>query len=204
MGAFTVFFGLQLTVLSLRGSLLARLKQLVIVMLAMMLGKVLGRLLRLQKNLNRLGQFAKQKLAQARPDHPQRVSDGLLTCAILFCMGPIAIFGALADGLEGNWRILLVKAVMDGLAMMAFVKSFGWGALLAVIPLVAYQGTISICAHSLAPFLQQHALLLPVTATLGLLVFSIALIILEIKKVELADYFPSLVVAPLIAWLWQW
>jgi uncharacterized protein len=204
LGAFTVFVGLQMTVLSLHGSLLSWVRQLVIVVLAMMVGKIIGRILRLQIGLNQLGKFAKEKLAHARPDDPQRVSNGLTTCAILFCMAPIAIFGALADGMESNWKVLAIKAVMDGLAMMAFVKSFGWGALLAVIPVVAYQGTISICAHSLAPYLQDHALLAPVTATLGLLVFSVALIILEIKKVELADYLPSLAVAPLIAWFWQW
>jgi len=204
LGAFTVFVGLQMTVLSLRGSFLSWVRQLVIVVLAMMVGKIIGRMLRLQIGLNQLGRFAKEKLAHARPDSPQRVSDGLITCAILFCMAPIAIFGALADGMENNWKVLAIKAVMDGLAMMAFVKSFGWGALLAVIPVVAYQGTISICAHSLAPYLQDHALVPPVTATLGLLVFSVALIILEIKKVELADYLPSLAVAPLIAWFWQW
>jgi len=204
MGALTVFFGLQMTVLSFRGSLLSWFKQLLIIVLAMMAGKIIGSLLRLQKRLNRLGQFAKGKLAQARPDNPQRVSDGLITCAILFCMGPIAIFGALADGLEGNWKILAIKALMDSLAMMAFVKVFGWGALLAVVPVVAYQGTISICAHSLAPDLAEHALLAPVTATLGLLVFSVALVILEIKKVELADYLPSLVIAPLLTLLWHW
>jgi uncharacterized membrane protein YqgA involved in biofilm formation len=204
LGALTVFVGLQMTVLSLRGSFLAWTRQLVIVVLAMMVGKIIGRMLRLQIGLNQLGKFAKERLAQARPDNPQRVSDGLTTCAILFCMAPIAIFGALADGMENNWKVLAIKAVMDGLAMMAFVKSFGWGALLAVIPVVAYQGTISICAHSLAPYLQDHALLAPLTATLGLLVFSVALIILEIKKVELADYLPSLAVAPLIALFWQW
>src|SRR5437773_8783471 len=78
MGALTVFFGLQMTVLSLRGSLPAWIKQLLIVILAMMVGKVIGRLLRLQKRLNRLGQFAKGKLAQAQSENPQRMSDGLI------------------------------------------------------------------------------------------------------------------------------
>ena len=201
LGACAVFFGLQLTVLSLSGSIFSWVRQLVIVVLAMMVGKIIGRMLHLQKGLNRLGQLAKQKLAATRPDSPRNVSDGLLTCAILFCLGPIAIFGALADGLAGNWKILAIKALMDGLAMMSFVKTFGWGSLLAVIPVMAYQGTISVCAYSLALHWQDHA---PVTATLGLLVFCVALVILEIKKVELADYLPSLAVAPLIAWLWRW
>jgi uncharacterized protein len=204
LGACTVFFGLQMTVLSLGGSFFSWMRQLVIVVLAMIVGKILGRMLHLQKGLNRLGQLAKQKLAQTRPDNPGCVSDGLLTCAILFCLGPIAIFGALADGLASNWKILAIKALMDGLAMMSFVKTFSWGALLAVVPVMAYQGTISVCAYSLTLHSQDRALIAPITATLGLLVFCVALVILEIKRVELADYLPSLVVAPLIAWLWRW
>jgi uncharacterized membrane protein YqgA involved in biofilm formation len=98
------------------------------------------------------------------------------------------------------------KALIDGLATMAFVGMFGWGAILAVIPVVAYQGTITIAARLLAPFLldpANAALLNAMNATGGLLVFSIALLILELKKIEVADYLPSLAFAPLITWWWK-
>jgi uncharacterized membrane protein YqgA involved in biofilm formation len=86
---------------------------------------------------------------------------------------------------------------------MAFVATFGWGVILAVIPVVAYQGTITLCARLLAPYLQSNALIDSINATGGLLVFSIALVILEIKRVDLADYLPSLAYAPLLTWLWR-
>ena len=87
---------------------------------------------------------------------------------------------------------------------MAFVTTFGWGAMLSVIPVVAYQGTITLGARLLEPYLQQQALLDSVNATGGMLVFTISLIILEVRKVELADYLPSLAVAPALAWWWGW
>src|SRR5262249_31214939 len=127
-----------------------------------------------------------------------------ITCSLLFCVGPMAILGALQDGLDGKYQTLAVKALMDGLATMAFVTTFGWGAMLSVVPVVAYQGTITLGARLLAPFLERQALLDSVNATGGMLVFCIALVILEIKKVELADYLPSLLVAPLLAWAWGW
>jgi len=80
---------------------------------------------------------------------------------------------------------------------------FGWSAIVAAIPVVAYQGTVSLVAKSLFPFLEKHGLLDSVNATGGLLVFCIALVILELKKIELADYLPSLAFAPVIAWLWR-
>jgi len=203
MGAGTVFIGLRLTWLSLNGGFLPILKQLIIVLLALILGKLAGRLLRLQKASNRLGQYARERLAQTKPGHPQRFSDGFNTCALLFCAGPLAVIGAIPDGLSGNWQPLAIKAVMDGLATMGFVSIFGWGAMLSALPVFAYQGTITLCVQHLGPFLRDHALLNSVNATGGLLVFCVALVILELKKIGLADYLPSLVFAPLITSLWR-
>ncbi len=107
------------------------------------------------------------------------------------------------DGLIGNWQPLAVKMVMDGLAAMGFVGVFGWGVVLAALPVFVYQGTITLAVHRLEPFLRAHSLLDSVNAINGLLVFCVALIILELKKIELADYLPSLAMAPLITWLWQ-
>jgi len=203
MGVATVFVGLRMTVMSLGPSFWLAGKQLLIVVLAMMLGRITGRLLRLQQCSNKLGQYAKEKISQSQGQEERRLAEGFVTCTVLFCVGPMAILGALQDGLEGKWHTLGIKALMDGFATMAFVTTFGWGVMLAVIPVVAYQGTITLCAQWLAPFLRDHALGDAVTATGGLLVFCIALIILEIKKIELADYLPSLLFAPLLAWLWK-
>jgi uncharacterized membrane protein YqgA involved in biofilm formation len=203
LGVLTVYVGLKLTLTSLGGGLGLVMKQLTIVLLALIMGRVTGRLLHLQKLLNRLGQYAKQKFTGATPNNPQRFSEGFITCTLLFCVGPISILGAIQDGLEGRWQTLGIKALMDGLATMAFVTTFGWGAMLSVIPVVAYQGTLSLLAGSLAGFLRNQSLLDSVNATGGLLVFCIALIILELKKIELADYLPSLVFAPLLTWLWH-
>ena len=108
---------------------------------------------------------------------------------------------ALQDGLAGNFKPLAVKAAMDGLATMAFVTLFGWSVMLSVFPLMAWQGTLALLAQMAQPWLANHALLDPLNATAGLLVFCVALIVLELKKIELADYLPSLVFAPLLTWI---
>jgi len=97
-----------------------------------------------------------------------------------------------------------VKAVMDGLATMGFVKVFGWGVLIAALPVLAVQGTITlVCAEYLKPFLEAHGLVDSVNAVGGLLVFCVALVILGLKKIELANYLPSLAFAPLLTWVWR-
>ena len=73
----------------------------------------------------------------------------------------------------------------------------------SLVPLVAWQGTLALLAKMALPWLAKYALVDPINATAGMLVFCVALIILELKKVELADYLPSLVIAPLLTWLWR-
>src|ERR1051325_1515318 len=136
LGAFTVYVGLGATWQGLSGSFARVLKQLAIVVVALILGNLCGKLLRIQKSLNYLGQYAKQKVAQSLPGKGRRAGEGFVTCSILFCLTPMAVLGSLQDGLSGNFRVLTVKAVMDGLAITAFVTIFGSGAILSVPPLV--------------------------------------------------------------------
>jgi len=203
LGAATVFIGLRLTWISVSGSLLQILWQIGIVVVAMMLGKFTGRLLRLQKLSNRLGRFARERIAAVQTSRPAGISDGVNVCAALFCAAPLGILGATSEALGGGPHPLLIKAAMDGLAAMGFVAMFGWGVALSALPVLAFQGAISVIVSQLAlPYLQAHELTGAVNATAGLLVFSVSLLIFEVRRVEIADYFPSLVWAPLLmAWL---
>ena len=205
LGAFTVWFGVRLTWLSLHGSLLQILKQLGIVVVSLMIGRLAGQLLHLQKASNRIGQFARDRMAAAQPGGPNRFSDGFSVCALLFCAAPLGIVGAVGDGLSNYFAPLAIKAVMDGLAAMGFVGMFGFGVLLSAVPVLVFQGTISLlCARFLAPLLQSHGLLDPVNATGGMLIFCVALIIFEVRKIAVTDYLPGLIAAPLLSWWLRW
>jgi uncharacterized membrane protein YqgA involved in biofilm formation len=206
LGAFTVFYGLRLTWMSISGSFIEILKQLTIVILAMIVGKLVGRTLALQKMSNRVGRRASEIMNSARPDDPDRFNKGFKTCAALFCAAPLGILGSTQEGLTlpEYFYPLGIKGVLDGLASMSFVTLFGRGALLSVVPVIAFQGSITlIVGRVFEPILTQHQLVDAVNAVGGLLVFCVALVMLGLKRIELADYLPSLVAAPLIAWLWR-
>jgi uncharacterized membrane protein YqgA involved in biofilm formation len=203
LGVFTVFYGLRLTWISLHGPVLQILKQLLIAVLALMLGKLVGQLLHLQKMSNRLGQVARQRIAAATPNDPRRASAGFKTSAALFCAAPLGIFGAIQDGLSGYFYPLAVKGLIEGLATMGFVSIFGWGVLLSALPVLVLQGSITLLCVQLRESLLTPGLIDSINAAGGLLVFSVALVILELKKISLADYLPSLAFAPLITWLWR-
>jgi uncharacterized membrane protein YqgA involved in biofilm formation len=89
MGLITIFVGLRLTVMSLHGSPMQILKQVAILILSMMVGKLIGQLLRIQSTLNRLGQHAGKAFAKARPEDPNRISEGFTLCTLLFCAWPL-------------------------------------------------------------------------------------------------------------------
>ncbi|MFO1478321.1 MAG: DUF554 family protein [Verrucomicrobiota bacterium] len=203
LGAFAFFYGLRLVWIGLNGRFLHVLAQIGVVLLALVLGRIAGRLLGLQKMSNRLGRFARDRIAHRAAGGATSLSDGFEVCSSLFCAAPLGLIGAVADGLTGYFYPLAVKAVMDGFATLSFVSMFGWGVGLSAIPVLALQGTLTLfCARFLQPWLLERHLVDPVNATAGLLVVFISLVILEVKKVEITDYLPSLVLAPLLAaWL---
>lgn len=206
LAAFTVFFGLRLTWQSLNGSAPQILKQCVILTLALMLGKLTGRVLGLQKTSNFLGRRAQEQILDAQQARSRSANDAFKPCAILFCAAPLGILGAVQDGLllSQYFYPLAVKAVMDGFAAIGFVRILGWGVLLSAIPVLALQGTLTlVCACFLAPFLSPRGLLDSVNAVGGVLVFCVALVMLGLKRIELTDYLPSLLFAPLLTWLWR-
>jgi hypothetical protein len=203
LGAFITYAGFSTTWSALNGSFGRVTKQIAIILLALILGNVVGKAMRLQKGLNRLGEYARDRFSRAQTGAEPRVAEGFVTCTLLFCVGPMSILGALQDGLGGSIRTLAIKSVLDGISTMAFARTFGWGVLLSALPVLAYQGTITLAATAVQPLLQNRELLDSVNATGGLLISFIALMVFEVKKVPLADYLPSLVFAPLLTAWWR-
>ncbi len=182
---------------------LAGLKIFGIALLSLMFGALLGRAMRLQERIHKLGEYARARFVKAgESTGGASVGDGFVTCTLLFCVGPMAILGSVEDGLGGTIRLLGLKSLMDGLATMAFSLTLGWGVMLAVIPVVAYQGTLTVLARLIKPYLDQPEILQSINLTGGLMVMCIVLVVLDVRKVPLADYLPALAIAPALAHWW--
>jgi uncharacterized protein len=202
LGAFTIFFGLRLVWLSVNGTFLSCLKQIIIALLAVFFGFWIGKLLCLQKISNHLGRFAGKLIVNVQSNTPCKISDGFNACTILFCAAPLGLLGAVTDGLSGYFYLLAVKAVMDGLAMTGFVEMFGWPAALSAFPVFIFLGAITwVCQFYAGPFLAAQNLMESANSTAGFVACTVALVIFEVRKVELANFLPSIAVAPLLTWL---
>jgi uncharacterized membrane protein YqgA involved in biofilm formation len=203
LGALIAFYGLRLIFENLSGGFGGSVKQLGLALLAVVLGQLVGKILALQKISNHCGRYASGLLAAAQKSPPGRPTAGLAAATILFCAAPLGIIGAVVDGLSGYFYLLALKAVVDGLAMMSFVKLFRWPVALAALPVFLFLNGLSLGVHRFAlPWLTTPAMLNSVHLAAGLTACVTVLVILEVRRVELANYLPALVVAPLLArWL---
>ena len=171
---------------------------LLIVLGSLLLGAIAGSGWRLEDRLEGLGDRVRRRFA--RGDDSSTFVDGFVTATLLFCVGPLAILGSLSDGLGRGADQLLVKSVMDGFAAMAFASTLGVGVMFAAIPVLVYQGVLTLVgalAGSILPAAHIDAL----TATGGLILVALGIRLLKLKPLPVGDLLPALVVAPLLVQL---
>ena len=198
LGAFTALCGLQLIWQNIGGSFTSVLKQLFFAVLALVLGNLIGKILGLQKFSNRLGRHAATLIAAAETTTPQPAS-GFIVATILFCAAPLGILGAVTDGLSNYFYPLVLKAVMDGLATLSFVKIFRWPVAFAAASVFFFLNDITLVVHTFAlPWLDADHALHAVNVAAGLIICATTLVVLEVRRVELANYLPALAVAPVL------
>lgn len=203
LGVATAFFGLKMLWTGLStGTATQFFLHFFIVVVAMVVGSLLGKLCRIQVLMNRIGQSAKATLDRVTGGGTKLPGDGFKTATMLFCAAPLGMVGALEDGLSGNIAPLAIKAVMDGLAALSFTRMFGWPVMLSAIPLGTLLFALTILGAALEPWLRAQGLVGVVHASAGLILTYVALVIFEFKKVEIGNYLPALVVAPALLKLW--
>lgn len=114
----------------------------------------------------------------------------------------MAILGSIQDGLDGQWKTLAIKGILDGLATLGFTATYGWGPILSAIPVLAYQGSLTLAAQWMEPLVRGDEMKASLGIAGGLIVACIAVVILNIRKVPLANYLPALIVAPILTHWW--
>jgi uncharacterized membrane protein YqgA involved in biofilm formation len=173
-----------------------------IVLGSVLVGGIVGSLLRIEDRLESFGgvlqQFAVRRFGSgAGHESRARFIQGFVTSSLVFCVGPLTILGSINEGLGKGADQLLLKAALDGFASIAFAAAYGWGVGASVVVLVVVQGSLTALGAALGSFVPD-AHLSALTATGGLLLVGVALRLLEIKQIKVADLLPALIVAPLL------
>lgn len=179
-----------------------------IVLGAMLLGGIIGSMLRIEQRVESLAGVIQTAVARRSPTAGavdvnvarERFIEGWLTASLLFCVGPLTILGSLNDGLGRGIDELALKSVLDGFASIAFASSFGLGVAFSAVSVVVVQGALTIVGVLLGS-LVPDAHIATLTVVGGLLLIGIALRLLRIRDVPVGDLLPALAVAPVLTWL---
>jgi uncharacterized membrane protein YqgA involved in biofilm formation len=204
LGLVTVLIGLLSAYAVTDAALVAEIGDsapMLIVLASMVLGGILGSALRLESRVEALGGWLQTRLAgETGSAERHRFIEGFVVSSLVFCTGPLTILGALNDGLGVGPDQLFLKATLDGFAAIAFAASFGWGVAASAITVVVVQGGLTVVGLGLGDVLSD-ADVAAITAVGGLLLLGVALRLLRIREIPVADLLPALVVAPLLVTL---
>lgn len=160
---------------------------------SMVVGGFLGEWIDIEKALKRFAEWIK---ARGNFQESQFVT-GFMTASLIYCVGSMAILGALEDGIHNNPSILYMKSLLDGITSIALAATMGIGVVLSAIPVLIYQGTISILSSQLAGFFVDRAML-NLSSTGGLLIMAISLNMLGITQLKVGNLLPAIFIAATI------
>ena len=206
----TVLSGLGLMTLVLGISMAITTRNILIPLFSILIGGILGEALAIDDGLQRLGKWVEARFAGRSDTAGDQAGGGTLaagfiTASLVFCVGPLAILGSIQDGLMGDHSLLSIKSLLDGFTAMALAASLGAGVILSAGTILVYQGGLSLLAlafgASLGGVTRQTPWVVEMTATGGVIILSIAFLLLDIKRIRAANLLPAILIAPLIVLL---
>lgn len=180
LGLFTLFIGFRMA---------NETNNLLLIVFSMVGGSLIGESLSLQHRMERMSERLKKRLNTSN----EKFTEGLITSFLLFCMGSMTILGAFEEGLGNEPNLLLAKSVMDGFSSVALASALGVGVAFSIIPLILYQGGLTLLAAQLNNYLTEP-IINEITAVGGLLLVGLGINILNMKQLRILNMLPALVI----------
>jgi len=194
--------GVGLVTLAVGMSMAITTNNFLLVLGSIVIGGILGEWWRLEERLDRAGEWLEAKASRFPLLARGEFTKGFVTASLVFCVGPMTVLGSFQDGLSGDYTLLAIKSVLDGFSSLAFAASMGMGTTFAALTVLVYQGALTLGA-SLFQNILTDAMIMEMTATGGVMILGIGLLLLEIKRVRVANFLPALAIAPLLVALWE-
>lgn len=160
-------------------------------------GQAIGELLGIERGFERLGEWLKYKSENGRDPG---FTDSLVTASLTVCIGAMAIVGAIRDGILGDCSMLAVKAVLDFILIAVMTSSMGKGCVFSAIPVFIFEGSVTLLARLLAPFMTGTAIFY-LSLIGSVLIFCIGVNLVWDKRIRVANMLPAMLLAVLAAYL---
>ncbi|NQV18286.1 MAG: DUF554 domain-containing protein [Armatimonadetes bacterium] len=187
IGIFTIFLGIVMALKS---------DAYLVIVLSLISGSLIGETLKIEVWMDNLGEKLKARLKSKN----DKFSEGLVTAFLLFCMGSMTILGAIEEGLGSKPNLLLTKSIMDGFGSIALSSALGIGVMFSVIPLLIYQGGLTLLTSVLGDYFSE-VYINNLTSVGGILLIGLGIRILEIKKIRVLNMLPALVIILIMTWI---
>jgi len=192
----TIYFqAIGLFTLAIGVSMVYNMQHILIVVSSLAIGSLLGEWMNLELGAERLSNYLKLKFRIGS----EKFSEGLITAFLLYCIGSMTILGAIQEGTGGSSDLLMTKSLMDGFSSIILASAFGMGVLVSAIPLLIFQGGITLLAMYASSFFTPE-IIHGLTSVGGILLIGLAINILEIKKLRIMNMLPALVVVAILLW----
>ncbi len=189
-----VFQGLGLSTMIIGIQMGLKVENILVLIFSILLGGIIGESMRLDHQMERFGNWLK-KVVKSKD---KNFTDAFVGASIIFCVGAMAIVGSIDEGLRGDTTVLFTKSILDGFAAIALAASMGIGVAFAVIPILLYQGGMTLLASQMQGFFTPH-MIAQLTATGGVLFIAISLNLLEIRKIKTINFLPALFIVVLLS-----
>lgn len=188
----TVMQGVGLSVILIGVSGAIKTGDTLLVILSMVIGGVIGAWIDIDARMNRLGDWAQKKLT--RDESPNNTfAQGFVTASLVYCVGAMAVVGALDSGIRGDHSTLIAKAALDGITAIVFTSSLGIGVMLSAVPVFIYQGAIALLGTAIAPFLSD-IVVTEMSTVGGLLIMAIGINMVLDKDIKVANLLPAILI----------
>jgi len=182
---------------------------------SLLVGALIGTALRIHARIEGAGRWIHEHLSSpgnhaegggtdaATAGRGRAFAEGFLSASVIFCVGPLTLLGCLRNGAQGDPSYLYIKAMLDGFCAVALASSLGWGVLASVVTVLVFQGGLALLAGFGADRLPEVSLAM-MNVVGGVILLATALMILEIKRIPVADLLPGIFLPPVVIWLCEW
>jgi len=157
---------------------------------SLVIGTALGEAIRLEEKMDALGEKLKKA---AKRENDNKFVDGFVNVSLIICVGAMAIVGSIQDGISGDFSMLTAKAVLDFIIVMVFASVYGVGALFSALPILIYQGLITLIAAACGSFVSD-AIVSDLTFIGSALIFCVGINIAFGKKLSVGNMLPAILI----------
>ena len=187
IGVFTLYLGVSMAL---------KANELLLMVFSLVVGSLIGEALRLEDRVESLSELLKRKIGSKE----DKFSTGFVTAFMLFCLGTLTILGSLEEGMGKEPTLLMTKSVMDGFSAIALAAVMGVGVIFSVIPLLIYQGGLTLLAALFGEVIPE-VIINEIAGVGGILIIGLGISILEIKKIKVLNMLPALLIEVLLCYI---